>query len=309
MMVLEQVPGDHRELVLAVAIAGGGAVAGMAAPRFIAYAGHTGAEYVYMGALLAGPVVFVIAGVIAFLVYRFGRSVLHHALLAAITALIVGGLSLVPATRSLGLVNLMITTDGAYVAAAAVFLGLLVGVGMHRHLRAARVTMERAAASTGSTVPAPRMPLAVIVLLAGVAAGALQVVASVARSFEFFTDPRNGGFLAGQVLWALFAAIAVGLVAAWAVLVVLLVDQWVAPRLVRALGAGVFAALALAVPPFVIGGGPEYGGEQAVWGVLSAAAAAMVVAVAERRVAPRVVPAAAVADPDVAAEGHPSTRP
>lgn len=304
-MVDEQIRGNGQEIVLATVIAGGAAVAGMAAPQFIAYAGHTGAEYVYMGAQLAGPVVFLVAGFFAFLVYRFGRSVMPQVLLAALTAAIVGGVSLIPATRTLGLVNLMITTNGAYAAAAAIFLGLLVGVGMHRRRRAARVAMEATAASTGSTIPAPRMPLGVIVLLAGLAAAVVQVVAAVARSWEFFADPRNSGFLADQVLWALLAATAVGLVAAWAVLVVLLVDQWVAPRVVRALLAAVSAGLALAVPPLVIGGGLENGGEAAAWGVVSAVAAAVVVAVSERRVATAV----GEVDPDAAVEGHPLSLP
>lgn len=288
-MVHEQGRPDRRQVLLAVVVAGGAAVAGMGAPQFIHHGGHTGAEYVFMGAQLVGPVVFLIAGVIAFVVYRFGRSVMHHALLAAITAVLVGGVCLAVATPTWGLATVFVTIDGSYVAAAAVFVSLVVTVAISRHRRGVRAAREAAAAETGSTISAPRMPLGVVVLLAGIAAGVPVVVVSIVKSFEFLSDPLNGGFLPGLLLGALLSAVSIGLVAGWAVLVVLLVDQWVAPRLVRALGAGAFAAAALAVPSLVIGGGLEYGGEAAGWGLVSGVAAAAVVALSERRVVPAAV--------------------
>jgi len=147
---------DPQELVLAAIVAGGAAVAGMAAPQFLHYSGHTGAEYVYLGALIFSPVVFIAAGLLAILVYLLGQARVHHALLAAITAAVVGviGALAVPLVAA-GLAGLFITGAGAVDAALAVLIGLVPTIALRRRRRTARAAKEAAAAASGSGTGEP----------------------------------------------------------------------------------------------------------------------------------------------------------
>ena len=142
---------DAQELVLAAVVAGGAAVAGMAAPQFLHYGGHTGAEYVYLGALIFSPVVFLAAGLVALLVYLLGRARVHHLLLAAVTAVVVGVIGGFAAPLvAAGLAGLFITGAGAVDAALAVLIGLVPTVALRRRRRAVRAAKEAAPAASGS---------------------------------------------------------------------------------------------------------------------------------------------------------------
>jgi hypothetical protein len=284
-MVQEQVRRDGQETGLAVIVAGGATVAGMSAPPVISMAGHTGAEYVYLAVLIGGPFLFIVAGIIAFLVYRFCPSRMHHVLLAAITAAIVAVLGLGTSTVVSGLGAVIVTSAGTFAAAPTVFVSLWLVVAIRRHRRVVRASREVAAAEAGSMIWTPRMRLGVIALLAGLAAGVPPFVASIVQSWEFLVDPI-GGMAVEFIGWSFAGAIPTILATAWAALVVLLVDQWVAPRLVRALSAGVLAAVVLAVPSLIVGGGFEDGGVPALQGLLSGLAAAVVVFFSERRMVP-----------------------
>jgi hypothetical protein len=289
MMVQAQIGRDHQELVLAAVVAGGAAVAGMAAPQFLYYGGHPGAEYVFLGAQILSPVVFIVAGLVAFLVYRLGQSRVHHVLLAAITAVVVGaigGLASPPLAAQLA--GIFITGPGAVDAALAVLVGLVPSIALRRRRRAVRAAKEATAAASGSRVWAPRLPVGVIVLLAALVAGAPMVVGSVAQSFDFLVDTATGAVAWEFPLWAFLAALPSALAAAWAVTVVLLVDQWVAPRPVRALIAGVLAAVLVVAPALAIAGGLQYGGETAALGLFSGLAVVVIVFCSERRVVPAV---------------------
>lgn len=279
---------DRGELVLATIVGGGSTVAGMSAPPVISMAGHTGAEYVYLAIAIVGPLVFVVAGLIAFLITLLGRSRMHPALLAAMTAAIVAALGLATSTVAPGLGAVAITSAGAFAAAATVFVSLWLVIAIRRHRRMVRASREVAAAEAGSMISAGRLSVGVIALLAGLAAGVPPFVVAIVQSWEFLVDPI-AGMAVEFIGWSFAGAIPTILATAWAVLVVLLVDQWVAPRLVRALSAGLLAAVILAVPSLILGGGFEDGGVPALQGFLSGIGAAVVVSFSERRMA-RVAP-------------------
>lgn len=170
------------------------------------------------------------------------------------------------------------------------FLALWLAIALRRR-RAARIARV---AKAGGSAWKPRLPLAAIVTLAALAAGVPLVVWSVARSLEFVVG-RSGWPSGGDVMfYALLGAIPSGLTSAWAVLVVLLVDQWSSPRAVRAAASGLLAAVLVAVPALVLAAGLEFGGEVTALGMVSGVAAGTVVFLSERK-------AAASPAPDVAA--------
>jgi hypothetical protein len=276
---------DRGEIVLAAIVAGGATVAGMSAPPVISMAGHTGAEYVYLAVVIGSPFVFIVAGLIGFLVYGFGRSRMHPAMLAAVTAAIVAALGFATLTLVGGLSAVIITSVGTLAAAPIVFVSLWLVIAIRRHRRVVRASREVAAAEAGSMIWTPRMRLGVIALLAGLAAGVPPFVGSMVQSWEFLADPI-GGMAVEFIGWSFVGAIPIILATAWTVLIVLLVDQWVAPRLVRAVSAGALTAVVFAVPSLIVGGGFEDGGVPALQGLLSGLAAAVVVYFSERRTAP-----------------------
>lgn len=280
-------PRDRREPLLAAVVAGGATVAGMGAPSFIMTGGRTGAEYVYLGLQVISPAVLVVAGLIAVAVYRFAPSRVPHPVLAAITAAtiwaVIRGLELVAPTIAIGLVSAYLTSSAALAAAGAVFVGLALAVGLRRRaVRAVRADGTDATAGTDAARWSARLPLAVTVAIAALAAGIPPAVAVIGRDLESrgSSAATSGADLA---VYALLGALPAIVTAAWAVLVVLLVDEWSSPRVLRAIGAAAMTAIAIAVPVLVIGGGLEHGGEPAVVGLASGAASGVVVFASERR--------------------------
>ncbi|KRC61021.1 hypothetical protein ASE14_08710 [Agromyces sp. Root81] len=281
-MVQEQLPRDWQEPLLAAMVAGGATVGGMALPPLLHISGHTGAEFVGLAILIVGPVVFIVVGLVAMLIFRVGRVRIHFVVLAAVTAVVTAALAFAPSVIG-GLASVLVTSNGALLAAGTVFIGLVLAIPIHRHRRAAREAALTEASATGSPVRSLRFCLGVVVLLAGLAAWIPAIVAPIALSFGFFDGPPSGSFISGLLGWAIVGAIPSALVAAWAVAVVVLVDQLVAPRFVRALSVGAPAAVTLMSMPLILEGGIEEGGAAAVWALASAIAAAVVLFFCERR--------------------------
>lgn len=273
----ERLPRDRQEVALATIVAGGAAVAAIGAPLFIRMGGHTGAEYVYLGFLIVGPVVFVVGALIALLVYALGLQRVPNVVLAALTAIVVGAIIYVAPmiVVMIGLINAFMTAEGAVVTAATVFLSLWLAIAIRRWV-----------GRTGDAKWAPRAPLVAVALMVGVAAGVFAVIEVIVANLEYIVDPQRDAFLGGEVVfWMLVIVNLSAVTAAWAVLVVLLVEQWHAPRVVRAICAGLLTASLLAAPPLVIGGGVENGGEQAAWGIVSGIVSGTIVFFSDRRVA------------------------
>ncbi|HEX6956178.1 MAG TPA: hypothetical protein VF156_14990, partial [Agromyces sp.] len=231
----------------------------MGAPSFIMTGGRPGAEYVSLGLQVIAPAVFAVAGLIAAAVYRVAPSRVPHPVLAAITAgvvwAVIRGLELAAPAIGIGVVSAYLTSVAALAAAGAVFVGLTLAVALHR--RAVRVV---AAGGTGADTArwAPRLPLAVIVVIAALAAAIPPVIAVIRRDLEVRGEASVAASGADIAMYAVLGALPAVVTAAWAVLVVLLVDEWSSPRMLRATGAAAMTALALAVPALVIGGGLEY---------------------------------------------------
>lgn len=131
---------DHGEIVLAALVTGGATVAGMSTPPVLSMIGHTGAEYVYLAVVIGSPFVFIVAGLIGFLVYGLGRFRLNPVLLAAIAGAIVAALGLGISTVVSGLGAVIITTAGTFAAAAAVFVTLWPAVAIRRRRRVVRAS-------------------------------------------------------------------------------------------------------------------------------------------------------------------------
>ena len=105
---------------------------------------------------VGGALVLIAAGLLAILVYLLGQARVHHALLAAITAVVVGviGALAVPLVAA-GLAGLFITGAGAVDAALAVLIGLVPTIALRRRRRTARAAKEAAAAASGSGTGEP----------------------------------------------------------------------------------------------------------------------------------------------------------
>ncbi|MBM7505902.1 hypothetical protein ACFPER_02215 [Agromyces aurantiacus] len=296
---------DRREPVLAAVVVGGATVGGLAVPSFLMMSGRTGAEYVFLTFAIIGPAVLLVAGLIAFAVYRMARGRLPHPVLAAITAAIIWGVvrlvEFVAPSIGIGLVSASMTGTGALVAAGAVFAALVVAVSLRR--RSLRVIGSGAGADrragtdggagTGTDGAAavrwgPRLPLAAIVAIAAFAAGIPAAMGSVVRQFDLFDSVSIERSGIGIALVAVVEALPVALTTAWAVLLVLLVDEWSSPRVLRAIGAGILTVLAIAAPAVVLMGGLDGGAEAVALGAASGAASGLVVFASERR---RVAPA------------------
>lgn len=281
---------ESGELVLAATVAGGVTVGAVSAPSLIRVGGHAGAEYVYLALQLIGPIVFAVAALIAFLVYRFGPARVPHPVLAAITAVVIGALAWLTPTLVIGLIGAYLTTTGAFVAAPSVFLALWLAVAVRRR-RVARAAAR--SASAGGSRWEPRIPLAAIVALAALAAGIPPVVASLARNVELMAGPGAWPSGSDVMSYAVLGAIPSVLTTAWAVLVVLLADRWGSPRVVRAAASGLLTAILIGAPALMLAAGLEFGGEVAALGAVSGAAAGAVVLFSERKVVAPAQPRAA----------------
>lgn len=281
-MVQELRVRDRQESSLAALVAGGATVGGMATPVLFHAGGHTGAEFIGLAVLIVGMVVFLVVALITLFVFRAGGARLHYLVLAAITAAIAAALTLVAAAIG-GLASVLFSINGTLLAAAAVFIGLVLTIALRRRRRMAREAELADAAATGSQVGQLRFRLGVVALLAGLAAWIPAILAPIADSFEYFDGPPTGAYLSGLLGPAVLLAIPIGLIAAWAIVVVVLVDQLVAPRLLRALTVAVLAAIPLVSMPLILSGGFEEGGANAAWGLASAVAAAVVLLCCERR--------------------------
>ena len=288
---------DRQESTLAAWVAGGATVGGMATPVLFHAGGHTGAEFIGLAVLIVGPVVFLVVALITLFIFRAGGARLHFLVLAAITAAIAAALTLVPAAIG-GLASVLFSVNGSLVAAGAVFLGLVLTIALRRRRRAVREAELADAAVTGSQVRQLRFRLGIVALVAGLAAWIPAILAPIAGSFEYFDGPPTGAYLSGLIGPAILLAVPIGLVAAWAVVVVVLVDQLVAPRILHALAVAVLAAVPLVSMPLILSGGFEEGGANAVWALASAVAAAVVLFLSEGR--GRAVPAMTAGDPAIA---------
>ncbi|MRG59987.1 hypothetical protein GE115_08915 [Agromyces sp. CFH 90414] len=241
---------DWAEILLAALVTGGATVAVLIAPQLLGAGHHTGGEYVYMGAQIVGSVAFLVAAPVAVAVYGAGALRVPHWLLAAITAAIIAAL-----------VSVWAPTNGvrALIAVPVVFVPLWVAVALRRRFRAIREAREareaRNARETDATLdaPAPASPLigtGATVLLAAIAAALPTTIASAVSAYDLL------GWAAPDtvLLSALLGFAPAFVTAAWAVAVVLLIDQRVSPRLLSAVAAGLLTAALLLAPTLLFFG-------------------------------------------------------
>ena len=268
-MARERRPRDPGDLVLASLVAGGTTSVASIAPSIIQASGAGSFEAQLTSALMVvfGAGVFVVAALVALLVYGLGLPWVPHVALAGITSCAMGAAILVTGRSSPDL------TAGGMVVLPAVFLILWSTIAV-RH-RARRV-------SIGNTVP--RSPLALTAVLAGLVGGAAIVVQSVVANFRVLTDPSPGDHPEVIAPWILVGAIPGVLAIAWLVVIVLLVDQRQAPRVVPAIVVGLLTPVLVPYPLFVISGIPDVA-ETLTWGAASGVAAGVVVFFSQRPVA------------------------
>ena len=260
---------DAGELVLATLVAGGATWIVFAAPSIIEASGSGAmeAQLTYLLSQIVGVGVFVIAALLALLVYGLGVPWISHAVLAAITASVLGAAILV-----VGHTRVSFIVSGV-VAIPAVFLSLW-----------AAVAARRRASHSRSGHWMPRIPLALTAVLAGLAAGATAVLQGVVANFQVLTDPSPGDFPEVIAPWILVGGLVAALPVTSLVVVVLLVDRQQAPRGVPAIIVGVLTPFLVPQPLFVISGIHDVG-ETLAWGAVAGCLVAIVVFWAGRRAA------------------------
>ncbi|MFE6254573.1 hypothetical protein [Agromyces sp. NPDC057865] len=249
--------------MLAPLVAGGSASIAVVVPMVVRSSGGPSVQYDYVSAQLAGAIVFVVAALLALVVYGLGLPWLPHVVLAGITACAVAAAMFVIGRSSDAL------TLGALVAAQAMFLSLLSAIAVRRG--SSRPRRRRSA---------PRIPLAVVAVLAGLV---VEMIAAVQSAVVVAIDPPPLGALqvvSGSVIWAIPGALAT----ASSVVVVLLVDRSRAPRAVPAIIVGLLTPLLVPYPFLVISGIGDVR-ENLAWCALIGASVGLLLFLSHRRVA------------------------